>query len=57
MNGKDESWNRYDSSSADETFLGFDDEEEEFKVRKSNRVKQKKEIFTYHKIGGTPLLE
>ena len=51
-------------SSDEETFLGFEDEseddaseEESSSLRRSSRVRTRRKIFTYHDVGGNPLIE
>ena len=46
----------YDESSDDSTVLGFNSEEEE-PVRKSCRTRAPRRVFTYHKVGGKPVIE
>ena len=52
-----------DISSEEETFLGFENDEDSEESnsfnaqRQSSRIKRKKKLFTYHEIGGKPLME
>ena len=45
-------------SSDESTFLGFDSEEEErMPPRKSVRIRPPRKVFTYHEVGGNPVIK